>query len=131
MISDDQLIGLTVHVLEPTQILRTTSPFASATLLKRGDVLELTEEDIEANKNRHGECTFACIDDPDLQILRWGREVFGIGAWPTELPLYRTEEEDPRSWSSTKIISRSKEIASYAGGDGFRPGVRPSLRSEW
>ena len=131
MLSDDGLIGLVVHVLEPTQALRTTSEFAAAVPLKRGDILQLTEEDIEASKNRLGECSWAIVDEPELQELRYGKQVFGVGPWPSDEPLYRDASENPLSWESTKYISNSTTIADYRGSDGFRSGVQPRLRSQW
>jgi len=131
LLSEDGLIGLTVHVLEPTQALRTTSDFAAAVTLKRGDVIQLTEEDVEASKNRFGESSWAIVDDPELQELRFGKQVFGIGPWPEGLPVFRTPDEDPAYWASTKYVSTSNTIAAYAGTDGQRPSIRPSLRNSW
>lgn len=115
MLDDEILIGLTVHVLEPTTALRTTSPFASAVSLKRGDVLVLTEDDIEASKNRNGESSWAIADDPELQRLRFGgKEIVGVGPWPQELLVDRDDLESVHTVGrSSRIVNRSAQIAVY------------------
>lgn len=128
MLDDQALEGLVIHVLEPTQMLRTRSGFASSTLLARGDVLELTADDVEMSRNRNGESYLSCIDDDDLQRLRWGRVVYGIGPWPTGLPVYRAAYGNPATWNNSKTTIESTTVASYAGDGGQPFGVRVPLR---
>jgi hypothetical protein len=122
--SDEMLTGLTVHVLEPLTLRRTASEFSSSTFLARGDVIEVTETDIEQNKNRLGDSILSIADEPELQALRYGKVLLGVGPWPEGLPVYRTAYEDPATWdgkvhnTSVTLNSASARRGSFSATQG-------------
>lgn len=56
---------------------------------KRGDELILTAATIDVAKDRFGASWLSLLDDPERQIARWGRVMFGPGPFPSDL--LRTE----------------------------------------
>ena len=79
------------------------------------------------SKNRNGESSLSCIDDDDLQRLRWGKVVYGIGPWPTGLPVHRRAYENPTTWGDSKTVIESTTIAKYEGDGPDKFGVHVPL----
>jgi len=71
-------------------VTKAVTPFtAEATVLQRGDVLEITSEIFELNTDRTGFCWLDLTTAE--QVERWGRARFALG---TETPEHILEERD-------------------------------------
>lgn len=142
--------GDTVHFLAATSLLSGLDLASSMKPIecRRGTVLEVTAEILEANVDKNGRSIFDLIDSPDEQIAARGRVIVGRGKWPSGLATWEpnTVEErqaheaalkaasaisDPvaRRDEMTRIrrvfgeLKSSFSIAEYAGDapDGMRP----------
>lgn len=79
--------GLTYHRIHKGQF--------TAFVSRRGDELTITEELLDANRDRHGVLApwLGLLHNPEAQMHRWERIVVAVGPFPSDL--LRTEPGDP------------------------------------
>jgi hypothetical protein len=60
----------------------TSDDFSSGHTSRRGETATLTDQLIEASKDRLGFSWLSLANDVPGQEARWGQRMFGIGPWP-------------------------------------------------
>jgi hypothetical protein len=103
--------GDVFHVLVPISLLRGTS--LAATMdplsLRRGDVLQVTEEMLLANQNLSGFSIFSIASDPDAQIKKYGRQLIGVGTWPAGIETWTVGTVEERQ-AHERALRQAAEI---------------------
>jgi len=103
----ESLLNLQVHFLGSMNVPVSTSEWATAAAMNYGDVLDITDEVIEAGypRDRRGHW-LELAADPNGQIERWGEKKFAVGPFPDYLP------KDPYHAALSDLASTKYRIES-------------------
>jgi hypothetical protein len=82
------IVGETMHFLATgLTYLRIEGGPALGAVSKRGEELFISQDMLDANTDRAGECVFKLLHDPEGQMARFGRVMFAPGPAPADLLL--------------------------------------------
>ncbi|MFE6255134.1 hypothetical protein [Agromyces sp. NPDC057865] len=95
--------GDQIHFLQPHSFGISDSWLAGEYMARRGETVTITDAIIEQSIDREGNSWLALADDPDAQVARWGRVVFGIGPWPEAEPVLVPGSVE---WTEAREIAR-------------------------
>jgi hypothetical protein len=123
---------------------------STSVVLDRGATVTVTDDLIEASKDRHGVLGWpAILHDPDAQVRRWGRAMIAPGPAPADLQRWergdaqwKTDRENARAaaWAETDPDERRTKLADLERVYGpalptskttaiYKPGEHPTERA--
>lgn len=77
--------GDVVHALVSGFTFPGSLELTGGRVTRRGEDITITDDMLEAAKDRRGASFWDLVDDPDGQVARWGHEVFRRGSAPDDM----------------------------------------------
>jgi hypothetical protein len=112
--------GESFHFLESGLTFSISESWHSAgEVSRRGQTVNLTREMLTANSDTEGNSFFDLVDDPEGQVKRWGRVMYGRGEFPANLSVFvpgtnehelERERRRQAAWALSDEVERGKAL---------------------